>query len=220
MAPTDIFYDEKGRRIGRDENGDNGKVRIVTDKKEISTIKDNEKAGTYTASGTITSGVSTTKIVIGEALNVLDRTNANGGTKEEISNVTSDGTITRAESGSNEVKGADEYGEGGYVESQSLPIPKGEGNTRIHSHPTAIIGDPQNGVKTGDARVPGPGDPDTFKSFSLNIIVGNLGEPTINTESGTGKKTMYKPDQGAVFYDSKGKPIVELKENALRKILK
>jgi len=60
MVPGE-YYDQKGKRLGQDEHGADGNVRIVTDSKEISTIKKNDKAGTYTGSGSVTSGVSTTK---------------------------------------------------------------------------------------------------------------------------------------------------------------
>src|ERR1035437_6500077 len=38
----DQYFGQNGKYLGKDENGDNGKVRIVTDNKEISTIKQKE----------------------------------------------------------------------------------------------------------------------------------------------------------------------------------
>jgi hypothetical protein len=214
MAPTDILYDQKGKRIGQDETGDNGRVHIVTDSKEVSTIKQNDKNGQVTASSSIKSGVETSKTVLTEALNVLDRTIANGGKKEETSYVKADGTVKVGQQGSEDSKVVD----GQEVKTSSTDIPSGTGNTSIHSHETAI--EPiDGGVKTGNAETPGPLDPEMFKSFTLNIIVGNLGLPTI-TSDGLGSHSVNKPDQGAVFYDSQGSTKAELTNNALKKILK
>jgi RHS repeat-associated protein len=40
------YFGENGKRLGQDEKGVDGNVRIVTDKKEIAQIVGNEKAGT------------------------------------------------------------------------------------------------------------------------------------------------------------------------------
>jgi len=208
------FYDQKGNKIGKDQNGNDGKVHIVTDKKEIATIKENDKNKTVTQTSSISSGVTTTKTVLGEALNVLNRTIANGGKKEETSYVKSDGTVKVGPQGSEDTKVVN----GQEVKTDQTDIPSGTGNTSIHSHPTAI--EPiDGGVKSGNAETPGPLDPGTFKSFDLNIIVGNLGLPTI-TSDGLGNHTTIAPSQGAVFYDSKANEKAEITTYALKKIIK
>ena len=211
----DQYFGENGKYLGKDENGDNGKVRIVTDKMEIANIKANEKAGGITNSGDVKSGVSTTKTVLGEASNVLSRTNANGGTKEESSTVKADGTISRGSTGSEKTSAVN----GVEVATTSTDIPSGDGNTLTHSHITALVTKQDGSRGASSAEEPGPDDPGTFKSFSENIIVGNLGLPTIQQDA-TGKQTVTMPGQGAVFFDSNSTKQAEVSKNALEKIIK
>jgi RHS repeat-associated protein len=209
------YFGVNGKRLGQDENGVDGNVRIVTDNGEITKIKSNDKAGTYTSASSVTSGVSTTKTVLAEASDVLNRTNANGGNKEENSVVKSDGTVLRGQTGSAKT----EMVNGKEVATTSLPVPSGSGNTSIHSHITSIVTNPDGTKAASSAEEPGPLDPDTFKSFSENIIVGNLGLPTIQTD-GLGKQITTMPAQGAVFFDSKSTKQAEISKNALNKIIK
>ena len=211
----DQYFRENGKYLGKDENGDNGKVRIVTDKKEIATIKANEKAGGITNSSDVTSGASTTKVALGEAVNVLDRTNANGGDKEERSTVTADGTISRAGTGPAQTSMVN----GVEVATTTTDVPNGTGNTLIHSHITAVITRQDGSPGASSAEEPGPADPATFKNFSSNIIVGNLGLPTIQQDA-LGKQTTTMPQQGAVLFNSSTTKQAEVTKSALQKIVK
>ena len=216
MGPTDQYFGANGKLLGVDENGDNGRVRIVTDKASIATIKANTAAGNITNSSTVTTAVSTTKTVLKEALNVLTRTNDNGGKKEENSTVTSNGTVKVGAQGSEETTVINKQN----TATASIEVPSGTDNTSIHSHRTYTS--PMNSDGSiddagGDAGTPGPKDPDTFKSFSENIIVGNLGIPTV-TSDGLGNHTEHSPEQGAVFYDSKSNKQATVTKDAVTKI--
>lgn len=94
-------------------------------------------------------------------------------------------------------------------------------HTSIHSHETYIGSDGKgNFENVSSALKPGPEDPENFKKFGLNIIVGNLGEPYQRTDPSTGKKTDVMPKQGAAFYKSTGvAPVVQISVEALRKII-
>jgi RHS repeat-associated protein len=211
----DQYFGQNGKYLGQDENGDNGKVRIVTDKKEIATITANNKAGGITNSSDVTSGASTTKVALGEALNVLDRTNANGGDKEERSTVTADGTISRGATGPAQTSTVN----GVEVATTTTDVPSGTGNTLIHSHITAVITRQDGSPGASSAEEPGPADPGTFKNFSSNIIVGNLGLPTIQQDA-LGKQTTIMPQQGAVLFNSSTTKQAEVTKSALQKIVK
>jgi len=211
----DQFFDQNGKLIGKDENGDNGRVRIVTDKKEISTIRANDKNGGITNSSDVKSGVSTTKTVLAEAANVLKRTNDNGGKREENSTVKADGTVTKGQQGPDQTTSV----KGTNVREDKIDIPDGTGNTSIHSHITAVIKQADGTPGASNAEEPGPLDPGTFKSFSENIIVGNLGMPSIQMDT-MGNKTTIMPDQGAVFFDSNATKQAEVSKSALNKIVK
>ncbi|MHA4807472.1 DUF6443 domain-containing protein [Flavitalea flava] len=215
MGPEDILYDNHGRRIGYDEKGDNGKLRIVTDNKEIAQIKKNDKNHTFTLSSTISSGIETTKGVLTEALDVFDRTVNNGGDKEETSTVTSEGVVNRGATGSAEEQQID----GQTVITSAIKVPPGTGNTLIHSHMTAIKLQANGDIKTGNAELAGPADFLNFRIYSNNIIVGNLGSPTISTDP-LGQHSVIKPEQGAVFYGNGTIKPFDVTIDALKKIIK
>jgi len=87
--PTDL-YNTSGKKIGTD-GVDNGLKIVVTDNKEarqISRIKGNVDLSNVKSGVILPSDVT-----LQESLNVLDRTIANGGLREESSIVMNDGTI-------------------------------------------------------------------------------------------------------------------------------
>lgn len=70
------FLDQKGNIIGHDENGDDGKFYLVTDDKEVETIKNNDKAGENTKLNTVTSSIELPPMDVRDAIDrAVDRSN-------------------------------------------------------------------------------------------------------------------------------------------------
>jgi hypothetical protein len=147
-------------------------VKFVENRREISLIEKNTKKGTFTHSSLASSGFSTTKTIIGEALDVLNRTVGLG---EQASTVTKDGIIDRMAPGSAEPEEVN----GVKIASIDISIPSGAENTSIHSHVMDILKNKYGKEFAMRATLPGPNDPNVFKHFSQNIIVGNLTLPTL-----------------------------------------
>jgi hypothetical protein len=174
---------------------------------------------------TVKSGVALpSDIALKESLNVLDRTIANGGMKEEVSMVMKDGKVIQGQTGpmptiTNNVQTA----------PSSLPnLPAGtttaDVETTIHSHPTEVqqVG---NIIYPQSASTPstGPGtDQTTFKQFGTNIIVGPLGTVNPNNVTANPNGTLNIPSrtQGAAIYDSNSNLKVELPRKTIENILK
>jgi hypothetical protein len=214
MAPIEI-YNLDGKKIGQDANGNDGKVSIVSDKNKASEIQKNYKNGGTASESDVNSGVQTTKAVINESLAVLKRTVDNGGNKEENSVVKADGTVKIGTQGSDQLSKVGDT----TVASTSMEVSNKDGNTGIHSHITSTGTNANGDMTASTATEPGPADPNLFKSFSLNIIVGNLGLPVINTDQ-LGAKSVSMPKQGAVFYNSSSTQLFQVTKNALEKIAK
>jgi len=213
MTPKE-YFNESGKRIGQDEKGNDGNIQVVTDKEEKKLIEENTKKKSNTSADLVNSGLNTTKGVLQESLNVLDRDNQNGGTKEEISVVKGDGTVIKGEPGSDKSMVLEN---GDNVATAKIETPEGSDNTLIHSHKTSVVKREDGAYILYDARQPGPEDPSTFKSYKLNVIVGPLGEAEIRTNAGN--DVILKPNTGAVFYNSDTKVILELSKKAMQKIV-
>ncbi|AMQ00081.1 hypothetical protein AY601_3210 [Pedobacter cryoconitis] len=216
MIPFDQYYGLDGTLLGEDENGINGKVKFVSKQEDIDKIKANTKAGRFTHSSLVQSDYSTTKTVLEEGLNVLKRTVTNGGFKEESSAVTSLGKIIRGESGSNKYENVG----GEIIASGEMPIPPGEGNTSIHSHPLGIIKDQDGNDTYSSAQRPGPLDRvNVFSKFDNNLIMGHLSVPKLGIDD-IGNTYIIQADHGAVFYDKAGNRILQIGTEVMRKIMK
>ncbi len=219
-SPDTELFDLNGNKIGEDENGKDGNVSIITRSEDKKRIKRNTKKGKLASQADVDSGVQTTKTVLAEALNVLQRTEDNGGLSEEASTVTGNGLITRSKTGSAESK----FINGAEVKTSILKDPKSDGNTTgIHSHPTKIIQTPDGGVKFSSALIPGPGDVGKSQ-FKQQIIVGRLGTPTLTPASITQKSRLIKPTLGVAIFPStiisnKSKPLAKLTKGAVNKII-
>jgi uncharacterized protein RhaS with RHS repeats len=225
VDPTGAFtelFDENGKKIGEDKNGNDGNVSIITDKKEVKRIRDNTKNGQLATAEDVASGVQTTKTVLTEALDVLARTEANGGLREEVSLVTGDGQIVRGETGS-EPK-VENIG-GTLVQTAETKVPdlpegaNASGATTIHSHPTKIV--EQDGQAfPQSASTPSGADRSTFKNYGTNIIVGPIGVATSVSRNASGSLvTTPSRSNGAVIYQG-GKTPAEIRERAVKKIIK
>ncbi|MFM7857316.1 MAG: RHS repeat-associated core domain-containing protein [Flammeovirgaceae bacterium] len=223
MWPGD-FYDQKGNRLGTDGRKDD-KVYIVTDKDEAKQIKQTDKSGGTTELNQTNSQIETSKTALGEALNVLGRTEAKtandpqGGMHGESSIVTTDGNVVQGASGqsafvnSNNELQADE----------TLPgVPTGKSvEATIHSHVTGTK--VENGqIYSHDATKPSDTDQRTFSNYGTNIIVGPLGQATATNTNGT--ISVSQPGNGVAIYRNSSatgssSPQVILTEKAVRRII-
>lgn len=208
------FHDQKGKRIGTDGKIDDN-VFIVTDKKEVKDIRAKDEAGGTTQVSAVKSAVATTKTEMKESLNVLDRTEKNGGFKEESSVVTPNGTVTRGTTGSDN---SETRSDGTVVKTAELPSVPGNNNTSIHSHQTGVTTTDGNIIST-TATQPGPDDPGTFSGYNRNIIVGPLGNASGQTQM-NGSIQISQPPLGAVIYDRNSNPQVEITKKAMKEIIK
>jgi hypothetical protein len=192
------YVTENGKVIGNDGQKDDN-IHIVTDRKEIKTIQQNHKKNTSTPLEKVKSGTMTTRTELTEALDVLARTEANGGKNEEASVVTPNGQVVRGQTANGE--------------SGTFPYVEGNNNTSIHSHPLNIeVTD--GGITSYSATEPSKpptvqNDVTAFKDYQRNIIVGFLGFARFGET----------PDKGAVIYDRNGDTQATLKKSAIIKIL-
>ena len=214
---TDL-YNTGGKKIGTD-GVDNGVKMVVTDKKEarqISKIKGNVDLNNVQSGVTLPSDAT-----LQESLNVLDRTIANGGLREESSIVMNDGTVVQGQTGSMPT-----IVNGKQVATASLPnLPAGtttaDVEATIHSHPTTVqqVG---NMIYPQEATLPSPTDRGTFSQFNRNIIVGPLGKVNLNNVTTNPNGTFNVPNRtnGAVIYDRNTTGILKLSRSAIQNILK
>jgi RHS repeat-associated protein len=209
------FYDENGKFLGTD-GVDDGKKYVVTDKQEKKEIKStNKEGGTTQVSDVSSSKQLPSDAALSESLNVLERTEANGGLREESSKVMTDGTVARGKTGEMPT-----IKDGVQTAKATLPgTPAGKDvEATIHSHPTKvqIEGDkayPQTATN------PSGQDESTFKNYGINIIVGNLSQPSV-TKNTDGTYVTGSAAKGAVIYNSKTQPQIQLTEKAIKRILK
>jgi len=208
------FFDGNGRHLGSD-GIDDGKVYIANKGQSRSVKKALKKGGSENiasaqASSTEIPGLS----VLNESLNVLDRTVANGGLREEGSLVMNDGSVVQGETGP-----LPTIVDGVQTAETKIPaLPEGSSDSdvsaSIHSHPTTVqveggLAFPQSALNPSDA------DKSAFRRFGTNIIAGPLGQATINRNSGA---INQKPLGIAVFNRSAGLRITVTRK-ALKRIV-
>ena len=204
MVPTELFK-ENGEKIGEDENGDDGKVSVVSNK-----VAKEFKKGEIDVDEAIGQGLQTTKAVLEESIDVLDRTESNGGFREEASVVDEDGNVTRGEPG-------DEAGDDN-IARVDVPFVEGDNNTFIHSHLTGVVVTDSGDVTSSSALDPGPDDPSVFENFEQNVIVGRLGLSSGQKHT-NGSVSVSKPGTGAAFFDRNSNPTGVLRKKAIKKII-
>ncbi len=217
------YYNNSGDRVGTDGVND-GRKAVVTDNSQARAIKRTDRSGGTTALSTVSSAVVLpSDAVLQESVNVLDRTVANGGLREETSIVMNNGTVVQGQMGpvptiTNNIQTA----------PSTLPnLPTGttiaDVEATIHSHPTTVqqVGSmiyPQSANNPST----GPGtDQTTFRQFGTNIIVGPLGNVNASSVTTNPNGTLNIPNRtnGAVIYDSNSTPRVELKRSTLINII-
>lgn len=216
MRPNGDFFDLSGNKIGTDGNDD--KKKYVVDKKDdVSKIRARTKEGKTIQANEVESEMQLpSDIALKESLNVIDRTEKNGGLKEESSIVMKDGSVLRGETGEeptivNNVQTA----------KSNLPdLPAGknpdDAEVTIHSHPIATQ------VKDGKAYPQTISSTDnfdirTFSQYNWNIIVGRIGSlEQYDSAIGDNRPVGIAIYAGAAL----GTPGVQLTKRAVQKILK
>ncbi len=216
VDPTGAFielFDTSGNKIGEDENGNDGNVSIISDKKEVKRIKKNTKNGQLATADDVAIGFQTTKAVIAESLDVLQRTEGNGGLSEETSLVMNDGEIIHGETGD-----PASIESGNSNATTTIPeLPEGSTDADvaalIHSHPTKVQ-ESKNQIFGFSALEPtAPDDYRAIGRFSTNVIVGRLGKAS------SVKGRTIKASLGAAFFRTgSAAPILKIKKKALQKI--
>lgn len=217
MDPGD-FFNQKGQYLGTDGQNDERRY-VVTDSKQADEISKTNKAGGTTSATEISSAVELpSKIVLSEALDVLDRTIKNGGLREESSIVNGNGYISRAYTGpeakiENDVQTAE----------TNLPLlwpgtSPAQAQATIHSHPTKVITDGDK-VYPQSANSPSNTDVNTFKQFKTNIIVGPIGTISNVTKNSDGTLNTPSRPNGAVIYKDNQTPLT-LEKIAIERIIK
>ena len=212
---TDL-YNIAGKKIGTD-GVDNGVKMVVLDKKEARQISNTK--GNIDLSSIKSGVVLPSDIALRESLNVLDRTIANGGLREESSIIMNDGVIIRGETGPMPT-----IVNGVQIATSNLPqLPTGatasDVEAIIHSHPTEVqqIG---NKIFAQSARMPSKVDKATFSKFNTNIIVGPLGSINNVMSNYYGTSNIPNRPNGAVIYNKNAVPLLELTRQAIQNILK
>jgi hypothetical protein len=222
LEPEGDFYDRRGNKIGTDGKKD-GKKYIVTKGAEARTIRKITKMGGTTSEREIPSSVVLpSNAAIKESLDLLRRTEENGGLKEQSSIVMKDESVIRGAVGER-ARIINNYTQIAECILPSLP----EGKTRddvettIHPHPTAAHFE-LNNLYLHSATIPSRVDRGTFAYYTTNIIVGPL-----EAISSTGMNRLYGtpgvPERRvgiAVYYYNGAKPSVIITKKAAERILK
>lgn len=112
-----------------------------------------------------------------------------------------DGTVVRGAKGPEA-----QYGIDGVAKTITAKVPDGKTTgdveAMIHSHPTKaeIVGEK---IYSGNALEPGPLDPTAFANYGTNIIVGPLGQATVNSSlnsmTGAVENTINSKPNGIVI---------------------
>ncbi len=137
VSPPIDYYDNNGNYIGHDGNPDDDRNFVVTDRKEAGRVKKtNRKKGTTSLDDLNSAEELPSVTAMEESLNLLDRTQANGGLREESSIVMKDGTVVRGETG--ELPKIVDGVQIAETPVPSLPDGSTDDNVKaiIHSHPT------------------------------------------------------------------------------------
>jgi hypothetical protein len=213
------FFNKHGKKIGEDKHGKDEKIAIIIDKKVAKLIAQEYQDGKLVSKTNPRITIKTTKTVLKEALHTLERTENNGGLREECSIVTAEGKIFRAETGD-----LPDIKNGVQVAEVALPKLTKRNQTRnatsIHSHLTKLE---LKGQFFYPQTIVNPSfDPDlwAFANYGTNIIVGNLRQSYI-TWVGNEMVTMNSPKGIAIYKKGRGdKAVLVLSRRVVQKILK
>jgi RHS repeat-associated protein len=214
---TGDFFDINGYKIGTD-GLDDKRQYVVKNQNEVDAIKSTaEIKGTTQASNVSSAVLLPSKKALAATLDVLNRTGKNGGLSEESSLVMKNGVVLNEKTGKEE-----EIVDGHVIAKTTFPnLPAGatdnDVEASIHSHPTEVkIQDGKAYAQT--ATLPSSQDKTTFKRYGTNIIVGRLGESEVKRANGS--NVINYTGLGAVIYNRKAMPEVELTQSAIQSIIK
>ena len=223
MAPFTEIYNTSGKKIGQDAAGNDGNVSVVKNDDDANRIEKDYKSNKIASEADVNAGYKTTKAVLSESLDVLNRTEDNGGLREERSIVTSSGEVIKAETGSeptySQVQGVNVQ----TASAGSITVAPGTnlgGATQIHSHPTKVAEHNGQYFPQSASQPSFPQDRTAFAATKTNVIVGKLGLlKTINLNSDGSVNDTRK--SGAEFYGSNlSKSQLTLTESAMKRIVK
>ena len=220
-SPGD-FFDDGGNYLGND-GIDDKKNYILTNRADVNLVKNNTKENQTTSVSSLSSVTEIpSTVTLKESLNVLGRTIANGGLREESSITMKNGLLLRGETGGLPTISDD----GTQTASASLPsFPNGYGSAEasIHSHPTKVqvTGEGSNArIYPQSASNPSATDNNTFKQFNFNVIVGPLGQVSgASFDQSTNKLSIPNRPNGIAIYNRYSAPIIELRKNVVQKII-
>lgn len=216
FGSTELF-NKHGRKISEDKHGKDGTVSIIEDRKVAKTIAKNFKEGKLATKTDVNKGIQTTKVVLSEALHTLERTENNGGLREECSVVTSAGRVVRGKTG-NSPSLKNRVSIGGATLPKLTKKENKQNATSIHSHPLKIQ---IEGIIFYPEAVKPSFDVDlfTFPKYGTNIIVGNLHQPYAVLVGG--EIITIMPLKGvAIYKKGKGeKPVLVLNERIIEKVI-
>ncbi len=200
-----IIVNTSGREVGQTDSGNDGNISVVSDR----TGRQLERGEITTEQAVQSAEFHTTEAVLQEAENVLQRTEENGGDREESSVVEPDGKVHPGKTGPAAANG---------IARSELPVVTGNNNTSIHSHPINYEVSETGEITSSSALAPGPEDPATFTGYSQNIIVGRLG-PTTGTRNLNGTISVAPPSLGAAVYNRNAQLQGQLTRRAIQRIL-
>ncbi|WP_373274993.1 hypothetical protein [Parapedobacter tibetensis] len=214
------LYDINGKKIGTDGIDDQKKY-VVTDSKEAKAVSKTDKGGGNTDVSGLSSAVELpSDAALSESLNVLNRTVANGGLREESSIVLGNGQVVRGQTGPMPVVSANGV-QTANATLPSLPGGYGQAEASIHSHPTTVqqVG---SMIFPQSASLPSNTDQNTFSQFGTNIIVGPLGtiQPGSATIGTNGTLNIPNRPNGIAIYDRNTNPVIELRSRTVIRILR
>lgn len=187
MVPGD-FYNEKGKKIGTD-GVDDGRTYVVTDKKEVETVKATDKAGGKTDVSSVKSAVKLpSSFVRGEMGKAVDRMGkANDNRKDEF-------------------KGNDN--EGGFHEEGGVYGPTKDGTeTVVHAKPGAKadpLTDAQATVTPGEEADPAQANLLPRPEGSFHVHPSGTRTPGSNTIGGQSGSFVATPTAGDDYNEASG----------------
>ncbi|PKP15185.1 MAG: hypothetical protein CVU07_11075 [Bacteroidetes bacterium HGW-Bacteroidetes-23] len=223
MSPFTDFFNKLGEKIGTDGVDDGVKVVVINQDKakkiskiegEVNILDDNLD-------------IKPSDIValpndrtLREGLNVLDRTEKNGGLKEESSRV-GDNLIFASKTGEEAKISQDKEGNNVAIaesNQEALSLPRGSKITSsIHSHPTVAL-EKGNDIFPFSTEEPSPQDKTSFKNQSVNIIAGRIGGKEGLSRDSTGKLVDSR-ETGISIFNSKSVLQITLSKDVLKSIL-
>ncbi len=208
------YFNGFGEHIGTDSLSD-GKIYIAEKWKSLivkNALKEGGRENILIARSS-SYEIPSIKILY-ECLDVLKRTKANGGLREEVSVLFTDGKITRGKTGPKPI-----FSQNVMIQEVSIPAfpdKKQDSDVEvvIHSHAIGSVIDIDR-LYSISAFEKSKADQVTFHRFKMNIIVGHLGNAVINPNG----NTVHDKPLGIVIYYRKTWSEVGIRFSAINRII-